>query len=155
MQVAGEQQEVDGGFEELAAFVRNHAEIAAERAQGKLGGPLTSQNLSQFLSDTDCLRCKTTLEFSEEGLEPHQFAEPYFDDAGGTATCCLHIRPTFSASPEAWPYFVAYLAAVINYGQVVAPDICEFYGARLMGLSEDDFYARLCAFVDGPKSGEG
>ena len=132
----------------IEASLHNHAKMAAQRALGKLGGPLVSANLDRFLGDSDCIRYPTEIVFDDTGLDPHQFAEPFFEDAGKERRCRLHIHPRFAKHPEALPYFVAYMAAVINYGKVVSTQLCEEFGAALVGMEPGAFYEKICALYD-------
>lgn len=135
-------------LEELEALLFAHAEHAAERAKAKLGGDLCKENLDRFLTDPDCLRYPTALKFSAEGIDANLFAEPFFDKSGDLQTCRLHVHPRFESKQDLLPLFVAYFAAVINYGQVVTPALCERYGAALLGIKEEAFYQRLCEAAD-------
>jgi hypothetical protein len=143
----------EGSFEELTAFLLNHADVAAERAHAKLGGPLTVETLEQYLADADCLRYPTTVAWDAAGIEANQFAEPTFQEGPEGRICTLKVHPRFRHIPEALPYFVAYMAAVINYGQVVAPEVCEAYGAALVGITKDEYYNALCGWMDAADGG--
>ncbi len=133
--------------EALEASLMAHALEACERAHIRLGGPLTQDNLEAFLADDLCVRFPTTIVYTEDGLSPHQFAEPVIVDDDAQKTCRLHVRPCYAAHPAALPLFVAYMAPVINYGPIVTPEICEAYGARLLGMDEESYYEGLCAVV--------
>jgi hypothetical protein len=137
----------NASFDEVQALLDRHADAVAARAVAKLGGPLTPENLEQFLGDQDCLRCPTRIAYSSEGLEPHQFAEPIMSAENGVRHCALHVHPRYADQAEALPYFVAYMAAAINYGGAASAELCERYGAALLGLTVDVFYERVCAFA--------
>lgn len=138
----------EASIEVLDALLQDHADRAAERAVERLGGPLDAVNLPRFLEDDTCLRYATTVLFSAEGMEPHQFAEPYFEEDDGKRVCRLHVHPRFAGYPHYLPYFVAYMAPVINYGQVATPEVCERYGAYVLGLDQEAFYTQLCDIMD-------
>lgn len=125
-----------------------HARLHAERVAARLGGPLSAENLAQFLTDSNCLRWCTEIVFDATPLEPHQFAQPIIGGPEHLRTCTLYVHPRFAQHPAALPFFVAYFAAVINYGIAAGPDLCEAHGAALLGMKEDAFYAALCAAVD-------
>lgn len=134
--------------EALEASLMNHAQEACARARTRLGASLSYANLEQFLSDEACVRFPTTIRFTTKELSPHQFAEPVIVDDGPAKRCVLHIHPRYEGQHDAIPYFVAYMAPVINYGQIVPPELCEAYGAQLLGLEQETYYERLCAFFD-------
>lgn len=133
----------------LGECLRVHALLAARRAVARLHSPLSADNLGQFLLDSACLRYPTTLEFDSEGLESNQFAQPFLEERDGVRCCVLRVHPRYESNAEAIPYFVAYMAAAINYGPLASPDLCEEYGASLMGLETDVFYTTLLGWVDG------
>ena len=134
--------------EALEARLMEHAMEACSRARMRLGGDLTRVNLEQYLADEACVRFPTRIVYSNEGLSPHQFAEPIIESEGPLKQCRLHVHPCFHGRPDVLPYFVAYLAPVINYGPIVTPEICEAYGAHLLGMDPDHFYQRLCTLCD-------
>lgn len=115
----------------------------------RLGGPLSAENLDAFLADSACLRWPTRIVFDAAPLEPHQFAQPVISGPDHTRECTLYVHPRFATPPECLPYFVAYFAAVINYGIAAGPEICEAVGAELVKETPEAFYHRLVAFVDG------
>lgn len=134
--------------DELEASLKSHALRTADRARAKLGGPLNESNLSQFLQDEDCLRYPTELRFDDLNLESHQFAEPAFEVVNEERRCVLHIRAKYERQPRTHPYIVAYHAAAINYAQAASSSLCEIYGAALLDMSVDDFYAAVCQVAD-------
>ncbi len=125
-----------------------HARLHAERVHARLGGPLTPEKLPQFLNDTACIRWRVELTFDDAPLDPHQFAQPVIAGPEHLRTCTLYIHPRYAAHPGSLVYFVAYFAAVMNYGIAAGPELCEEHGAALMGLPPAEFYAQLCAWAD-------
>ena len=135
---------------EVTQLLWAHADAAAERVLERLGGPLDTDNLEQFLRDEACLRYPTSLRFDSTPLDTHQFAEPVFEVEGRERHCCLYMHPRYQAHPDAIPYLVAYMAAAITYGDAADADLCEHLGAMLVKESRDDFYRRICALADLP-----
>lgn len=141
----------DGGLigaDAMHALLVEHAMERAGRARAKLGGPLNEDNLGVFLTDHDCLRWPTELRFGDGDLEAHQFAEPSFSTGGGERLCVLHVCECYRAQRERHPYIVAYMACAINYGSAATSDLCERYGAALMGMEVDAFYEAVCRIAD-------
>ena len=127
----------------LRSALTRHAEAAVARTKARLGGPLTASNLTAFLEDRACLRFETRLVFTNDGLEPHQFAQPFFEGGPGSYVCRLHVRPRFAGRTGVLHYLVAYMAAAIDYGDVADADLCEMVGAALVGLSREDYCRAL------------
>lgn len=134
--------------EEFDALLAEHARLHVERVHARLGGPLTAENLPRFLDDSACLRWRVEIAFDDAPLDPHQFAQPVVAGPEHQRACTLYVHPRYRAFPGCLVYFIAYFAAVMNYGIAAGPDLCEEHGAALMGLPAAEFYARLCEWAD-------
>jgi hypothetical protein len=132
----------------LSAALSGHARFAALRARHALGEGLHPANLHRFLADPKCLRYPTELVFSREGLDAHQFAEPFYVGRGQEQRCCLHVDPRLQENREALCLVAAYMAAAINYGQAATPETALLQGSLLFGLLPEEFYARICRVAD-------
>lgn len=112
-------------------------------------GPLTEESLERLLQDPDCVRHKTRIVYEYGEMAPHQFAQPDLDprSADGRGRI-LYIRPGLRSRPLDVAVAVAYMLPVVNYGEVVGDEGCLLYGATLLGLTTDEFYARVCALAD-------
>jgi hypothetical protein len=133
---------------EVAQLLWAHADATAERIIADFEGGLSPRNLEQFLASGDYLRYPTSIVFDASPLEAHQFAEPVFCAQGSDRSCRLHVRPVYARHAEHLPYIVAYMAAVIMYGDAADADLCEHLGAMLMQETRDVFYERICAIAD-------
>jgi hypothetical protein len=60
----------------------------------------------------------------------------------------LYLRPRLRDRPDLLPLAVAYMIPLINYGDIITDEHCLRYGATLLGLTEDDYYRKLCALAD-------
>ena len=136
------------GDDEAVAALSLHAVEAAQRARTALGGKLDAANLDEFLSSRTCLRLPTELRFDGLGLDPHQFATPAFVTENGERRCILHIRPHYENLSDSHAYIVAYMAAAINYGAAASAELCETYGATLLGIGVEDFFTAICSIAD-------
>ena len=58
------------------------------------------------------------------------------------------MHPLFENRPDDLPLLVAYHVPSINYLDVATHVEAELFGAALLGLSVDDYYARLCELAD-------
>ena len=41
------------------------------------------------------------------------------------------------------------MAAASNYGAAASAELCETYGATLLGMETVDFYTEVCRIADG------
>lgn len=144
--------------EELARLgeegLRSHLQERAVLAHQSYGR-LSPDRLAQFLQDPDCLRYPTRLAFEFGEMAAHQFAQPAPDPQDPERRgVVLYLRPALRSRPDLVPLAVAYMVPVINYGEIVTDAHCLLYGATLLGMLEEEFYAAVCAMADlaGAKS---
>jgi hypothetical protein len=43
---------------------------------------------------------------------------------------------------------VAYMIPLINYGDIITDEHCVAYGATLLGMLQEEFYAAICRLAD-------
>jgi hypothetical protein len=65
------------------------------------------------------------------------------------------VHPLFADRPDDLPALVAYHIPVVNYGAIVDAEAAELYGAALLDLEPDEYYARLCALADAIAAASG
>ncbi len=121
----------------------------AVHARSKYGA-ITTENLGDFLRDPECVRYPTRLIFERGEMASHQFAQPDDDlrDPQSKGKV-LYVDPELRNHPHLLPFAVAYFVPVLNYGEDFVDDRhCTEYGAALFGLSEEDFYERICQLAD-------
>ena len=138
-------QMAERGEEALAAHLLESARIARERQ-----GPLSSDNLTAFLNDSDCVRFPTRLVFEFGEMGPNQFAQPEVDarDPRGESRV-LYVHPALESRPADLICAVSYMVPVINYGgTAVTDEHCCRYGAMLLDMPSSDYYRRVCALAD-------
>ena len=108
-----------------------------------------TDNLDAVLHDPDCLRHPVRLVFEFGEMAMHQFAHPDIDwrntDQDGRV---LYVRPMLRDLPDLLPLAVAYMIPVINYGDIISDDHCLLYGATLLGMLQEEYYAKLCGLAE-------
>jgi hypothetical protein len=126
----------------------DHLTHQAQRARAK-HGPLCPEKLGCLLADPECVRYPTRLAFEFGEMAMHQFAQPDFDHLGSDQEGrVLYLRPELENHPELVVLAVAYMLPVINYGDVIQDDHCLLYGSQFLGLTQEEFYDRICALAD-------
>lgn len=135
---------VDDGYEALRGHVVDKA-LAARRKHGSLAD---ERAVRALLADKDVVRFPTTLAFDASRLQPGEFAFAASNGLRPADGFTLFVHPHFEHRPEALPLLVAYHIPTINYLDVVTNREAELYGAALLGLTVEDYYARLCALAD-------
>jgi hypothetical protein len=128
--------------------LREHLIAQAVVAHQKYA-PVTFDKLDALLHDPDCLRHPVRLVFELGEMALHQFAHPDLDwrntENDGRV---LYLRPNLREHPDWIVLAVAYMIPAINYGEIIADEDCVAYGGTLLGLTEAEFYDRICALAD-------
>jgi hypothetical protein len=126
----------------------DHLIAKAGAARLKYGLYIDAEVITRMLDDPEVVRHPTSIHFDASPLQPHEFAYPQplgFHPSDGFALC---VHPAFRGQPENLPLVVAYHIPAINYGSVIDAEGAELYGATLLGLSPDAYYAALCELAD-------
>lgn len=129
------------GHEALRAHVLQIADLGRQR-HGPVKDPVA---LAALLMDRDCVRFETELVFDDAPLAPGLFADVV---AKGDQRRTLYVHPIFRERPADLPLVVAYHIPSICYGKMASSDDAEAYGARLLDLEVDEYYARLCSLAE-------
>lgn len=128
--------------------LRDHLLAQAVVAHHK-HAPFDETSLAAFLNDPECLRHPVRLVFEFGNMAMHQFAQPDVDwrdsDQRGKV---LYLRPLLRGRHDLTLLAVAYMAPVLNYGDIVTDVHCLLYGATLLGLTEAEFYQEICGLAD-------
>ena len=128
--------------------LRDHIAAQALVAHHK-HAPLTFAGLDALLADPECLRHPTRLVFEFGEMAGHQFAEPDVDQRNREQDGrVLYLRPLLRDRPDLAVLAVAYMIPVINYGGIITDEHCLRYGATLLGMMEEEFYAAICRMAD-------
>ena len=109
---------------------------------------IDAEAVLRLLDDRTVVRYPTTVRFDSGPLQPGEFA--YAAPLGERPEdgFCLYVHPMFRDRPDALPLLVSYHIPPINYGEIVACEDCEQFGAALMGLEPDWYYGLLCGLSD-------
>ena len=128
--------------------LREHIAAQAVMAHQK-HGPLTFAGLDALLTDPECLRHPTRLVFEFGEMAGHQFAEPDVDQRNREQDGrVLYLRPRLRDRPDLAVLAAAYMIPLINYGDIITDEHCLRYGATLLGMMEQEFYAAVCQMAD-------
>jgi hypothetical protein len=124
--------------------LRDHVIDKALSARARHGGAVDYPAVLRLLEDREAVRYPTAVAFDAAPLQPGEFAyaEPLGSHPAAGFRLCIH--PHFESREEALPLLIAYHIVRINYGDVATREEAELYGAALLGLEVDDYYARLC-----------
>jgi hypothetical protein len=134
--------------EQARVAFHGHLVEKATAARRRHGPVIDAATILRMLEDRAVVRYPVALHFDAAPLEPHEFASAHplgFHSGDGFA---LFVHPLFADRPQDLPALVAYHIPVVNYGAIVDAEAAELYGAALLDLEPDEYYARLCALAD-------
>ncbi len=116
----------------------------ARQTHGDLSAPAA---LAHLLGDRGVVRYPCTLAFDDGPVRPGTFATLTWHEGAGLKTATLVLSARLRGHPGL-ALVVAYHLPSVNYGRMPTADDALAFGACLLGLSEDEYYARLCALMD-------
>lgn len=127
-----------------------NAHVAARGAEirRKYGPAMGWNGLQRLLPDRSCVRYPCEILFDATPLEPGEIALPIPQGVRPEDGYLMHVHPFFMTQLEQVPLIVLYQLVLVNYGEFAAPGDAEAFGAAVLGLSRDDYYARLCQLAD-------
>ncbi len=124
----------------------------------KYGPHIGWHQLLRILEDRACVRYPCAIAFEESELQPGEFAHPVPNGEKPEDGFTMHVHPFFMTQLEQVPALVLYQLVLVNYGAFASADDAETFGAAALGLTKDQYYARLCELADqlaGPQSQTG
>ena len=126
----------------------HHLFERATYARLKYNG-LAYENIETFLQDPECVRYPTRILYEYGEMAMHQFAQPELDYRNISGrSYILYLRPDLKNRPDLIPLAIAYMVPLINYGEIIKDDHCVKYGAALLGMDEDAYYAKVCEMAE-------
>ena len=127
-----------------------NAHVAAKGADihAKYGPNLGWKELSLLLEDRTLVRYPCKIEFNAAPLKPGEFAHPVPNGDLPEDGFTLYIHPLFMMQLPQVPLLALYQLVVVNYGDFASSDDALTFGATALGLTDDEYYARLCEVID-------
>lgn len=126
------------------------AHLADRGAQihAKYGPQIGWRELHQLLEDRECARYPVEIAFDDGPLRDGEFAHPVpkGDTPADGYRMCVH--PFFATEPGVVPALVLYQLVLVNYGDFATPDDAEIFGAAVLGIDREAYYAQLCELAD-------
>ena len=128
--------------------LRDHVADKALSARERHGPAMDFAAIERLLADPDCVRFPTTVRFDAALLRAGEFAWPGPVNGNPKEGFILYVHPRFEARPDVLPLICAYHVVAINYLDIATNVEAELYGATLLDLPVDEYYAKLCALAD-------
>ena len=124
--------------------------VAAKGAEirEKYGPTIGWNELLQILNDRACVRYPCEIVFDAGSLQAGEFAYPTARGDRPEDGFLMQVHPHFATQLERVPCLVLYQLVLVNYGEFASAADAETFGAGVLGLSRDDYYAVLCQMAD-------
>lgn len=126
----------------------SHAAAKGAEIRAKYGPHIGWRELQQILADRACVRYPCEVVFDAGPLLPGECAYPAAKGARPEDGFTMHVHPFFMTQLPQAVHLVLYQLAVVNHGTFASSDDAEGFGAAVLGLAKDDYYAALCEMAD-------
>jgi hypothetical protein len=130
--------------EDFTQSLTAHASQKGAEVREKYGPDISWKTLLLLLDDRSVVRYPCELRFDSSALLPGEMAYPCPKGETPEDGFVLNVHPVFMMRPADVPAIALYQVAAVNYGDFASPADAEAFGAAALGLSEEDYYARLC-----------
>lgn len=134
--------------EDARQSLRDHVATKGQEVRAKFGPHLGWAELNRLLEDRKFVRYPCTIAFDAAPLQPDEFAYPVQLGERPDAGFRICVHPRFESDLDAVPVLVLYQLVAVNYGDFATADDAETFGSAALGLSQEDYYQRLCQLAD-------
>lgn len=134
--------------EEAQQSLRDHVVTKAMDTRASRGGLIDRVEMMRLLDDRVVVRYPLGIRFDAEPLQSGEFACLESLGEHPSAGFCLFVHPSFENEDDLIPLLIAYYIPSVNYGDVVSHVEAELFGATLLGIAADEYYATLCSVAD-------
>ena len=125
-----------------------HVAAKGEEIRARFGPHIGWAELQRILTDRAAVRYPCEIVFDAGALQPGEFAHPISKGACPEDGFTMSVHPFFMTQLEYVPWLVLYQLVCVNYGEFASADDAETFGAAALGISRDDYYAKLCELAD-------
>ena len=128
--------------------MRDHCAAKGQEVRERFGMGLGWADLDGLLEDRKLVRYPCTITFDPSPLQPEEmaYAEPLGAQPEAGYRICIH--PRFETDLGAVVALVLYQLVAVNYGEFATAEDAEAFGSAALGLSQDEYYQRLCQLAD-------
>jgi len=132
----------------IQGAVSEHAAEKARQIHTRYGPRIDYQVLLRILEDRRSVRYPVTIEFTSDGIETGLFAntEPVSEDLSEGYVISVH--ECFRDREDVLPALVLYQSVIVNYGDLATAADAEIFGAGVLGMDRDEYYALMCDLND-------
>ena len=125
-----------------------HVAARGEEIRAKYGPHIGWRQLQQILQDRACVRYPCEIVFDAAALGAGEFAHPVPTGERPEDGFTMYVHPVFMTDLARVPLLVLYQLVLVNYGEFASSDDAEVFGANVLGMSKEEYYAALCEMAD-------
>jgi len=149
--------------ENVQSAVSEHVLGRARMIYEKYGPKIDYPVLLNILGDRDAVRFPVGIAFDSSRLDPGMFAiaEPVRKDAPEddeeaeyreyaelADEYVIVVHEHFKGQSDLLPSLVLYHLVTVNYGDMATGNDAEVFGANVLGIDQEAYYAQLCDLAD-------
>ena len=125
-----------------------HVETKGVEVFVNFGPQIGWGQLQRLLADRACVRYPVEIAFDAAQLLPGEFASPILKGEHPEDGFTMFVHPLFLTQLDLVPALVLYQLVAVNYGEFAGAAEAETFGAAALGLTRDEFYAKICDAAD-------
>ncbi len=132
----------------IHSAVYEHAAERAKQIRAKYGPTIDYPVLLVVLEDRKSIRYPVEIRFVSEGIEPGLFATTELVSDAPSDGYVISILEHFKSKTDVLPALILYQSVIVNYGDLATAADAEIFGAGVLGMERDDYYALICDLND-------
>jgi hypothetical protein len=125
-----------------------HAACKGAEIYDKYGPNVGWGQLLRILDDREVVRYPCEVLFDAGALLPGECAHAQAKAENPEDGFTVYVHPSLVANPRDAVFLVLYQLVLVSYGPFANSDDAEAFGASALGISQDQYYARLCEIAD-------
>jgi len=126
----------------------SHVAAKGEDIRARYGPQIGWKELRKILGDRSAVRYPCEIIFDAAQLQPGEFAHAAPNGGNPEDGFNIYVHPFFMLDRSRVPHLVLYQLVLVNYGPFASADDAETFGAAVLGLSRDEYYAMLCELAE-------
>ena len=132
----------------IHSAVSEHAAEKAKEIHEKYGPVIDYPVLLRILEDRKSIRYPIEIRFVSDGVEPGLFGLTELASKDPSDGYIISLHSHFRDRLEAIPALILYQSVVVNYGDLATAMDAEIFGAGVLGMERDDYYALVADLTD-------
>lgn len=133
----------------IHSAVSTHATEKAREIHSRYGPDIDYAVLLRILDDRKSIRYPVEVRFVSDGIEPGLFGKTEPISGNPDEGYVISLHASFKDRLDVLPALILYQSVLVNYGDLATAIDAEIFGAGVLGLDRDDYYALIVDLTDG------